>query len=481
MITRKNEQGAALFGALLAMIIFSMLGTVSMNLAMHEIRQVTTTTDDVIARSLAEAGSELVVQWFHDPSARPEGLDTTLLARRYDLPETGSSFFDATGKSQFTGSFISPDLLYDASKRTDDFLLNDSAHGWFRSLRSLGRILKLRVYGPSRPGLLCTVDVTAAVGNITRTVSVQLGARDIPPLRVGVQIGDGGIEATPVTDMPILLHWGDVKIKGDVRLGKIEDIPLRTQLAPVTGLSYMEASRREDRWMDIYIGGQAFFAPSSKPTITPLNVHALQDPDPGLREDHWKYEELKKHALLYGTYYVPDRAGLLYLNGRIETGLGLTPDEVFSSKNVGDHHGLVFVDTLDQHPPKGDNLASLILETEYAEGLFILNTHVHLKAKSMGKSVPALSPPDEGSNSLGSRIPIELSKIHLNGVLYVTGHLSFEGEPRQYGALVTGGLVSGGLGNSGVFEIWYNHELKSGLFRGVPLVYVAPGTWVEKY
>jgi hypothetical protein len=281
--------------------------------------------------------------------------------------------------------------------------------------------------------------------------------------------------------MPIWLHWGDMKIKGDVRLGKIEDIPLRTQLAPVTGLSYAEASRREDRWMDIYIGGQAFFAPSSMPTITPLNVHALQDPDPGLREDQWKYEDLKKHALLYGTYYVPDRAGLLYLNGRIETGLGLTPDEVFSSENVGDHHGLVFVDTLDQHPPKGDNLASLILETEYAEGLFILNAHVHLRPRGMGKSVPALSPPDEGSNSLGSRIPIELSKIHLNGVLYVTGHLSFEGEPRLYGALVTGGLVSGGLENSDVFEIWYNHELKSGLFRGVPLVYVAPGTWVEKY
>jgi hypothetical protein len=30
-------------------------------------------------------------------------------------------------------------------------------------------------------------------------------------------------------------------------------------------------------------------------------------------------------------------------------------------------------------------------------------------------------------------------------------------------------------------EVWYNHDLRAGLMRGMPLVYVAPGTWYERY
>jgi hypothetical protein len=30
-------------------------------------------------------------------------------------------------------------------------------------------------------------------------------------------------------------------------------------------------------------------------------------------------------------------------------------------------------------------------------------------------------------------------------------------------------------------EVWYNVDLAQGLFRGVPVVYRAPGTWLAKY
>jgi hypothetical protein len=148
---------------------------------------------------------------------------------------------------------------------------------------------------------------------------------------------------------------------------------------------------------------------------------------------------------------------------------------------VGNHHGLVFIDTLDQLAPGTDNLGILNLETEYTEGIFIINAHVHLTPRGAGKSVPALSPPSEPSNTLGSRIPVELSNVHVNGVLYTAGDLSYVGQPRLFGALVTGGKVVALPENSSPLELWYNYDLKSGLFRGLPVIYVARGTWQEKY
>jgi len=146
----------------------------------------------------------------------------------------------------------------------------------------------------------------------------------------------------------------------------------------------------------------------------PANVYPRQDPFPGLQEDRWDYEAMKKQALLYGSYYALERDGLLYQNGRVEPGLGRTADEVFGSEAAGDHHGLVFVDTLDRRPPGTDNLGTLSLETEYAEGLFVVNAHLRLKPKGSGKSVPVLSPPGEGLSSLEvgfpSSSPVSISK-----------------------------------------------------------------------
>ncbi|OLD41658.1 MAG: hypothetical protein E6K58_12465 [Nitrospirae bacterium] len=489
-----SQEGAALIGTVMVMLILSMLGTVSMNLAALEIESVGAARDEAVARHLAEAGADLAVQWFHDPQSAPIGTDGSLLGKRYELRHSGPSFFDAQGVSQFVGTADHPDLVYEASKPLDDRLLNDPASGWFRSLGSLGRILKLKAYGPTRPGLLCTVEVTAGTaggtgggmggsGGLSRTLSVQLGTRAIPPLRAGVQIGTSGEPHAPSGPLPIWLHWGDLKVKGDARFGGRDQVPTKTALAPVTGQSYADMTHREDRWLDIWVGGGALFGLSaSEPSGgIPANVYPRQDPFPGLKEDRWDYETMKKQALLYGSYYGLERDGLLYQNGRVEPGLGRTADEVFGSEAVGDHHGLVFVDTLDRRPPGTDNLGTLSLETEYAEGLFVVNAHLHLKPKGIGKSVPVLSPPGEGLSSLGSRVPVELTGIHLQGVLYTPGDLTIEGRPRMYGALVVGGKVTQTSEVSGQLEIWYNYGLRSGIVQGMPLVYVAPGTWVEKY
>ena len=462
------------------------LGMLSLNLATQEIQSAAAAAQEAAVRHLAESGTDLIVQWFHDPRAVPGDVPAALFVKRYDLSETGPSFFDAGGQSQFSGTAENPDLLLDASQTADDRLLNDPETGWFRGLNNLGHILKLKLYGPARPGLLSTVDITAGRDGLAKTVSVQLGTYSIPPLRAGVQVGTsdlGAAGARARVPLPLWLHWGELKVIGDVFLGTSEDVPMKTPLAPVTGRSYAQMARKEDRWLELWIGGEAQVTPVAGSTSSevPANVYAQQEPIPGLKIDRWEYQAMKEAAQLFGSYYVLGRDGLLYRNGIARAGMGQSPDDVFGSQGVGDHHGLVFVDTWNQQPPGPSNMGTLSLRSDYAEGLFVVNAHVSWNPLRSGQSVPSLSPPADGTSSLGYRIPVQLSGINLNGILYTAGDLPFTSTPRIYGALVAGGTVTQASGQSAPLEVWYNADLRSGLVRGVPLVFLAPGTWQERY
>ncbi len=479
-----NERGMVLLGTVLTLLILAVLGMTSLNLAGLEIQAAGATREERTAQHLAEAAVDQVMTWFHDPGAAPEGPVGALLAKRFELPGSGPSFFDAQGRSQFTGTAEKPDVLFDATQPAHDELLNGPTAGWFRSLRGLGRVLKLKVYGPTRPGLLCTIEATAAAASpgspgLARTVSVQLGTRTIPAVRAAVQAAGLLATATGGASAPVEVHWGDLKVGGDVRWNTIDAVPLKTDLAPVTGQSYSEMARREDRWVEIWVGGSVSFGATSPATgvSLPVNIHPWQEPVPGLRMDQWDYESLKHAALLYGRYYARGRDSLLYPDGIVEPGRGVTADEVFASGGVGDHRGLVFIDTLDRLPPRADNLGTIAVATDYAEGLFVVNAHLSWKPRGTGRPVPALSPPREGLTSLATRVPVQLSGVHLQGVVYTAGNLLFEGRPRVYGAVLAAGSLgeAGGTGNS--LEVWYNHDLRGGLVRGLPLVYPAAGTW----
>ncbi|MGH7184909.1 MAG: hypothetical protein ACREIB_01350, partial [Pseudomonadota bacterium] len=174
MHNKHTERGAALIGAVLMIVILSMLATVSLNVAAQEIESVAAARDEAAARHVAEAGADLVMRWFHDSSSDSNGPGRLLFARRKMGADGSPSFFDAAMRSRFTGTDDRPDILYDAARPSDDRLLNDPSNGWFRALGGLGRITRLAVYGPTRPGLLCTVQVTATARRLTRTLAVQM-------------------------------------------------------------------------------------------------------------------------------------------------------------------------------------------------------------------------------------------------------------------------------------------------------------------
>jgi hypothetical protein len=141
---------------------------------------------------------------------------------------------------------------------------------------------------------------------------------------------------------------------------------------------------------------------------------------------------------------------------------------------------LVFIDTVDGQPPRVDNMGTLVLDTDYVEGLLVVQGHVVLRPREAAESVPVLSPASSGTQSLGARVPVQLSGIHVNGLLYAAGAIRIERSVRLYGAMIARQSVTS-IGTGTVMEVWYNADLAQGLFRGLPVVYRAPGTWVAKY
>jgi hypothetical protein len=281
-----------------------------------------------------------------------------------------------------------------------------------------------------------------------------------------------------------MVHWGDQRVLGDLTVQRVEDLVLKSATASITGQSYDQMLYAQDRWTEYWIGGTvSVISPPPGQGVNPSlpeNVHLRQYPTPGVRLDQWDYDSLKKIALRWGTYYRIDRIGQLHPQGALDSDQGIRPADATESYAIGDHRGLVFIDTIDGQPPRVDNMGTLVLETDYFEGLLVVQGHITLSPRGAGKSIPVLSPSSPETRSLGARVPVQLSGIHVNGLLYAAGTIRIERSARLYGAMITGQSVTS-IGTGTIIEVWYNADMAQGLFRGLPVVYRAPGTWVAKY
>lgn len=480
-----HEQGIALLGVIILALVLALVGAALLDLAGQEVSSVSGATNVAVAQAVADAAQDLVIAWFHSPHTSTSAL-AALLPKRQSSSDGSPSFFDQAGRSQFVGTADRPDVLLDASRSADQHLMNDAGTGMFRFLEDLGSVQELKIYAPSTPGLLCTVDaaVTTVSSSARHAVSMQLGALEIPALRAGIQVG-GNLGLPQVApESGALVHWGDLTVGGDLTVQRMEDLPSQSDSVPVTGVSYRDMSHREDRWLSMWIGGLVHLmhlSPGqSSNGVLPLNVHANRYPTPGVRRDRWGYEQLKQLAKQHGTYLAIDRDGLLYARGAVEPGHGVTPDEYLRSRSVGDIRGLIFIDTLDQKAPRADNLGVVRLNTAYLEAVLVVQGHVMVGPAGSGQSLSVLSPPAGGSEVVGSRTAVQLSDIHLNGALYVVGNITLDRSLRVFGAVAAEGTIS--TAYPGVtLELWYDHEMGRGLFRGVPVVMRAPGTWMVRY
>lgn len=452
MTTELSEKGAVLLTAVTLGVLLSLLGAVAINFAMTETEGARRQVKESSARLLAESGVEQVIAWLNHGQ----------------LP----GYEEGNVLPVFKGTAIAPDVMYDVVRTEDDRFLNDTKAGVFRALAELGRIERILLYGSTRPEGLCTVQVTSHVQlGVRRSVALELGATRIAPLLVAVQAGGRTLSDGEITPR-VWAHWGPIRISGNVRLGRSDQVPSRSPSAAVTGLGYSEVGARwEDRWLEVYVGGSAQFDDTG--SGLPSNVHQNQDPVPGLPADPWQYQKFKELALKFGSYYVPDRTGRLYRDGVMDPAMAQTPDEAFG--NGGLPHGLVFVDTLDQAPPSADNLPTLVVNSPYMEGVFFINAHVVLNPEGPGKTISAVSPPSDGTTNAASRVPVSISGVTIQGVFHATGTVSTERDVRIFGSLV----AERGLTGRGLLEVWYNYDLGRGLFQGLPVVFPLSGSWRE--
>ena len=483
---KDNQQGIALLGAMIVALMLSLLGATLLNLTGQEVVNAGLANQAAVAQQLADAAGELVMAWFHSPQTTAGIPQLSSLHEKRNRDREGSpSFFDASGRSQFVGTGDQPDIRLHTGNPADNRLLNDPETGMFRTMTQLGQVEELKVYAPSKPGLLCTIDTTVATRTnppVRQSILMQLGALDLPPLRAAVQVGRHLGRFQSGSESPVSVHWGELKVGGDLVLTQPDEIPLRSALASVTGQAYDEMTQREDQWMEGWIGGtvQVTHLPSDQPANFPHNLHVGQNPTPGVRLDQWTYEHLKRVAKRFGRYFAIDREGLLYPQGIVEPGRGISPDEVFQSDRSGDQQGLIFVDTLDQTAPRPDNLGVVRLHAPYFEGIVVVQGHVVLAPSESGQSIRALSPPQTNQGNDVAQIPVQLSGIHVNGVLHASGDITIAGRVRLYGALAAGGTITS-AGSGSTLEVWYDHDLSRGFYRGLPIVYRAPGTWLTRY
>lgn len=477
----RGADGHVLLATLMLMLILSMLGMTSLYLAGQDGPGISAMKEETVAEQLADSAIDLIMSWFHDSSTTPAVLRESLAKRQGD-PTTGLSFFDAAFRSQFAGTADHPDILYDAGNAADNNILNGPS-GFVGALRDIGRLTRFKLYGPLRPGLLATMEITAstiAARSLTRTVQVQLGALSIPPIRAAIQVGGGLGTAQADGESPVRVHWGDQRVAGNLVVRRLEDIAVKTSDAPVTEQPYDLFKQAVDRWVEYWIGGEltVIHPPPGQSVhpVPPQNVHLQQSPSPGVRLDHWDYESMKRTALRYGVYYRLDRQGLLHHQDASEGEQGFSPSELLASQTVGDHRGLVFIDTMDGEPPGDNNMGTLVLDADYLESVLIVQGHAVLRQQSMGRSFPVLSPGQNGGRALGTRIPVTLAGIHFRGLLWVGGTLTVEQPAKLFGAVRAGGTVVS-ANRGATLEIWYDADLGQGLYRGVPVVYKAPGTW----
>lgn len=481
-----NERGIALLGAMVIVLVLSVLATTLLNLSGQEAISASAAGQMAVAQQLAEASAELVAGWFHDPQATSAVPAIVSLRAMKNHDAAGArSYFDAAGRSQFVGSMDEPDFRLLAENDSDNRLLNDPENGLFRAMGQLGLVEELKVYAPTDPGLLCTIDTTITTKtkpSVRQSVRMQLGALDLPSLKAAVQVGRHLGQFIPGGESPVTVHWGDLKVGDNLVLKQAKDLPRKSAIAPVTGQSYDEINQREDRWMEAWVGGDMRLTNPTIPPTTdvPSNLHVSQNPSPGIRFDEWPYESLKRMAQRFGRYFAIDREGLLYPQGVVEPGKGLSPEIALRSETPGDQLGLIFIDTLDQTAPRPDNLGVLRLRAPYLEGTIVMQGHVVLAPNGNGSTIQALSPPTGVQDDVLAQTPLHLPGMHLNGVLYADGTITVTGKVKLYGAVVARETItSSDTGSS--LEVWYDHDLGKGLFRGLPVVYRAPGTWMARY
>lgn len=428
----KNERGTALLAAIMLLVLANGLGLLAFHVSTGELQISTYAGRELASAYLAESGVEKVLSWVADPARSPDPpLFSGLLTQRC------------------SGERTSPDFQLSSA------ILNDMNEGPFSELKETGKLIDLRLYKPSHPDGICTVQSGAVAGKgPVKVVRVEITRNPMPPITAGIQgFGETGVSA------PVWGHWGPIRYTGGVRFeGRPERIPTVNPILSPHPRPYREEGPNEDPMMEIHVErGIEGLSVQRRSNLFENDAVRLDTATPN------RLEEIKSFIKRRGGYYVVSPSGRLEQNG-IDRG---EFDDIFGSP--GEEYALAWIDVL----PGYSRLEPIRLGRKNYRGYFYFSGSVQIQEDRFqtGMTVQARSHPWSATHPG----PIQLSHIRLDGLFYVLGGIELQGPLTAYGALYAGqGFTGSGAEN---LQVWYNKDFASADYSNVPPFVRLKGTW----
>lgn len=429
----KNEKGTAIFAAIMLLILASGLGLLAFHVSSSELQISTYSGRELGSTYLAESGVEQVLSWVADPARSPD-----------------PSFFANVPTRRCSREKTAPDF------QLSEALINNTNGGPFTELIEIGRIVDLRLYKPSHPEGLCTIQSSAISGKgVTKVVRVEISKNPLPPITAAVQgWGETGVSA------PIWGHWGQIRYTGSVRIaGRLARVPMINPSLSPHPYPYTEEGPNEDRVTEIHVEKQIEgLSIQTRPNVYENDTSVLLDSVTPNR-----LNEIKSYIKAQGGYYVVSPSGRLEQNG-IDRG---EFDDVFGSP--GEEHALAWIDVL----PGYSNAAPVRLGRKNYKGYFIFAGSIEIQESVFqeGMTVQAQSHPWSDTHPY----PMTLNDIRLDGFFYALGSIELRGAFSAYGALYAGqGFTGPGAEN---LQVWYNNRFRLAAYEEIPRVIRLKGTW----
>jgi hypothetical protein len=429
----KNEKGTAIIAAIMLLVLANGLGLLAFHVSTGELQISAYAGRELASAYLAESGVEKILSWVADPSQSPD-----------------PSFFERLSTRRCSGERTSPDF------QLSDALLDDAEEGPFSELRETGKLLELRLYRPSHPDGICTVQSGAVSGKgVAKVVRVEIARNPLPPITAAVQgLGGTGVSA------PVWGHWGPIRYTGGARFGGRPDrIPMINPILSPHARPYREEGPNEDPVVEIRVEG------SIEGALTPQRPNVYEN-DNTVRLDSTTQSrliEIKDFIKRRGGYYVVSPTGRLEQNG-VDRG---EFDDVFGSP--GAEYTLVWIDVLSGY----SRPEPLRLGRKNYRGYFYFSGSIQIEEDQFqnGMTVQARTHPWSAAN----QGPIQLDHLRLDGFFYVLGSIELQGSFSAYGALYAGEGFTG-LG-AGKLQVWYNKEFASAHYPDVSPMVRLKGTW----
>ncbi|MBI3805530.1 MAG: hypothetical protein HY282_17410 [Nitrospirae bacterium] len=414
------------------LILATGLGLLAFHVSSGELQISAYGERELASTYLAEAGVEKILSWVSNPTKSP---NPTFFAR---LPATHCS-----------GEKASPDF------QVSDALMNDLSEGPFSELGNRGKLFDLRLFKPSHPDGICTIQSAAVVGKGTaKVIRVEIGRNPLPPITAGVQgFGETGVASS------VWGHWGPVRYTGNVRLGTaLNKIPVVNPTLSPYAYPYTEQGPNEDPVTEIHVQKQI----NGPLTQGYTNVFE-NDSTVGLDSVMpTKQDDIKNFIKGHGGYYVVSPSGRLEQNG-VDRGAF---DDLFG--DPGDDYALAWIDIV----PGYSSSDPIRLGRKNYRGYFYFSGNVQVQDDpfQIGMTVEAQAHP-WSSRLSGS---VTLNHIRLDGLFYALGAIELQGPFSSYGAFYAGqGFTGPGAEN---LQVWYDNRLRSS-YVGVPPVTRLKGTW----